>query len=127
MSAVEVVLLAPMMIFFILLLVAFGQQVAGRSAVDGAARDAARAGSLERSGAAANAAASRVARDQLADICTDVDVFRASGSDTSHAPGTIYSVSVRCEIRGLKLLGVPAGPSVTGTSASPIDPYRRSG
>ena len=41
-STIEVVILAPIMILFILVLVGFGQLVEGRGAVDSAARDAAR-------------------------------------------------------------------------------------
>ena len=47
-STIEVVILAPVMILFILVLVAFGQLVDGRGAIDGAARDAARAGWIPR-------------------------------------------------------------------------------
>lgn len=126
-SSVEVVFLAPLILAFTLVLVAFGQQVSGRSEVDGAARDAARAGSLERSDSAAVARAESVARAQLGDVCLGgtVDVQRIS--DGSHAPDTLFTVTVSCDIRGLALLGVPATQRLTGRSSSPIDPHRRSG
>ena len=68
-STIEVVILAPVIILFVLILVAFGQLVDGRGAVDGAARDAARAGSLQRSGSAALEQATTVAQDDLAGTC----------------------------------------------------------
>src|SRR3954470_18998147 len=68
-SSIEVVILAPIMILFILVLVAFGQLVDGRGAVDGAARDAARAGSLQRDAVSAMEQASAAARADLDDTC----------------------------------------------------------
>src|SRR3954471_5866319 len=68
-SAVEVVILAPVLILFILVLVAFGQLVDGRGALDGAARDAARAGSLQGERGAADRAALEAATNDLRGIC----------------------------------------------------------
>jgi Flp pilus assembly protein TadG len=123
-SAVEVVLLTPLLVFFMLMLVAFGQQTAGRSAVDGAARDAARAGSLERDLVSANAAAERVARAQLGDICVGGTV--AFTSNNQVGAGDLYQVTVGCQIKVLDMLWLPARRDVSGTSAAPVDPYRRS-
>lgn len=123
-SAVEVVLLTPLLLFFVLMLVAFGQQTAGRGAVDGAARDAARAGSLERDLAAADAAAARVARAQLDDICVGGTVSVTSNGQVG--AGDLYQVTVACRIRVLDMLWLPAAREVSGTSAAPVDPYRRS-
>jgi hypothetical protein len=123
-SAVEVVLLTPLLVFFMLMLVAFGQQVTGRSAVDGAARDAARAGSLERDANSAHAAAERVARAQLGDICVTSTIRFSSNRDVS--PGGIFEATVSCDIRVLDMLWLPAKRDVQGTSAAPVDPYRRS-
>ena len=68
-SAIEVVILAPVMILFILVLVAFGQMVEGRGAIDGAARDAARAGSLQWDVGNAMAEARKAAEADLTDVC----------------------------------------------------------
>ncbi|WP_234313575.1 TadE/TadG family type IV pilus assembly protein [Streptomyces sp. NBRC 109706] len=127
MSSLEVVLLAPLMIAFILVLVAFGQLVSGRNAVNGAARDAARAGSLERSTTAAMGAATRVAEGQLDDICVSGSVTVRRTTDGGHEPGTLFGVEVSCRVRGLDMLGVGVTSTISGLSSSPIDPYRRSG
>jgi Flp pilus assembly protein TadG len=121
---VEVVLLTPLLMFFILMLVAFGQQVNGRSAVDGAARDAARAGSLQRTEAAAYASAQTVVHEQLRDICVPGTVDVESNNQVG--PGELYQVTVSCRIRVLDMLWLPAAREVEGVSASPVDPYRRS-
>lgn len=126
-SSVEVVFLAPLIIAFILVLVAFGQLVSGRNAVNGAARDAARAGSLERSSEAADTAARRAAVSQLGDVCVGNTVAVDRTSPYGHEPGTPYTVVVRCEVRGLDMLGVPVTTTLEAEAGSPIDPYRRSG
>ena len=126
-STVEIVIIAPLILLFILVLVSFGQHVSGRSAVYGAARDAARAGSLERSTAAAMREARAVVDDQLRNVCVagTVSVRRTSGG--GHAPGTLFSVEVSCQVRGLDLMGFGLTTTMSGESSSPIDPYRRSG
>ncbi|RMI30723.1 TadE/TadG family type IV pilus assembly protein [Streptomyces triticirhizae] len=127
MSSLEVVLLAPLMIAFILLLVGFGQQVSGRNAVNGAARDAARAGSLERSTGAAMSAAADVAERQLGDVCVGGTVSVRRTTPAGHEPGSLFGVEVSCQVRGLDMLGIGLTSTLSGTSSSPIDPYRRSG
>src|SRR3954465_15109055 len=69
-STVEVVILAPVMILFILVLVAFGQLVDGRGALDGPARAAARRGSIQKDHVAAIAEAKKAAQADLADVCS---------------------------------------------------------
>ncbi|RKN07892.1 TadE/TadG family type IV pilus assembly protein [Streptomyces radicis] len=127
MTTVEVVILAPLIIAFILVLVAFGQLVSGRGAVNGAARDAARAGSLERSTQAAMREARAVAEAQLGDVCVGGTVRVDATTPPGHQPGTLFGIEVTCRVRGLDLLGVPVTNTMSGTSSSPIDPYRRSG
>ncbi|MQS08205.1 TadE/TadG family type IV pilus assembly protein [Streptomyces alkaliphilus] len=125
-TAVEMVLLAPLIITFVLVLAGLGQMVSGRNAVDGAARDAARAGSLERTAGEARAASTSVVGDQLRNVCVSGSVqVRSTGS--GHEPGSLYTVEVSCRVRALAMLGLPVTTTVSSTSASPIDPYRRSG
>lgn len=125
-STIEVVILAPVMILFILVLVAFGQLVDGRGAVDGAARDAARAGSLQHgSRAEALAAARTAAEGSLDGVCAGpVGVRQAGGNYES---GGLFTVEVTCQVRGLAMLGLDIGKDITGRSTSPIDPLRRTG
>ncbi|WP_323384911.1 TadE/TadG family type IV pilus assembly protein [Streptomyces calidiresistens] len=122
----ELVLLAPLIITFVLVLAGLGQMVSGRNAVDGAARDAARAGSLERTAAEARAASTAVVGDQLERVCVPGSV-RVRPTGSGHEPGSLYAVEVSCRVRALAMLGLPITTTVSSTSASPIDPYRRSG
>jgi len=128
-TTIEVVILAPVMFLFILVLVAFGQLVDGRGGVDGAARDAVRAASLQRTVGEAQTAAQRAAEAQLeGDVCTgpvDVDL---SGNFAPPEPGeasSIITVEVTCEVKGLGMLGLDIDPRMTGSSSAPLDPYRR--
>ncbi|MBE9498874.1 pilus assembly protein [Streptomyces sp. GKU 257-1] len=126
-STIEVVVLAPVMILFILVLVAFGQLVDGRGAVDGAARDAARAGSLQHGGshAAAMTAAQQAATATLQGTCAGDVTVRDAGSD--YRSGGLFTVEVSCRVRGLDMLGLDIAKDISGRSSSPIDPYRRTG
>ncbi|MEV0689527.1 TadE/TadG family type IV pilus assembly protein [Streptomyces sp. NPDC050388] len=122
-STVEVVILAPVMILFILVLVAFGQLVSGRGALDGAARDAARAGSIQKDHVRAMSEARKAAEANLADICSGpVTVAQTS---QGFEPDTLFTVEVSCEVRGLAMLGLNIPTTLSASFSSPLDPYRR--
>ncbi|WP_406439281.1 pilus assembly protein [Streptomyces sp. NBC_00631] len=122
-STVEVVILAPVMILFILVLVAFGQLVDGRGAVDGAARDAARAGSIQKDHATAMTEAQKAAEADLSDVCSGpVSVVQTSAG---FAPDSIFTVEVSCQVRGLAMLGLDIPTRLTASFSSPLDPFRR--
>ncbi|MDT9700831.1 TadE/TadG family type IV pilus assembly protein [Streptomyces sp. P17] len=125
-STIEVVILAPVMMLFILVLVAFGQLVDGRGALDGAARDAARAGSIQKDHGTAMAEARKAAEANLADVCSGpVTVTQTSaGFDPEVDP--LFSVQVSCRVRGLAMLGLDIDPTMDATFSSPLDPFRRS-
>ncbi|WP_328319024.1 TadE/TadG family type IV pilus assembly protein [Streptomyces sp. NBC_00388] len=120
-STIEVVILAPIMILFILVLVGFGQLVEGRGAVDSAARDAARAGSIQKDGGVAMSEARRAAEADLTDVCSGPVSVTAKG----FVKGGFFTVDVSCQIRGLAMLGLDIPTTLSGHSTSPIDPYRR--
>ncbi|MFE0807773.1 TadE/TadG family type IV pilus assembly protein [Streptomyces sp. NPDC058794] len=122
-STIEVVILAPVMILFILVLVAFGQLVDGRGALDGAARDAARAGSIQKDHGTAIAEAKRAAEANLGGVCSGpVSVVQKSAG---FEPDTLFTVEVSCEVRGLAMIGLDIPTRLSATFSSPLDPYRR--
>ncbi|MFJ7626576.1 TadE/TadG family type IV pilus assembly protein [Streptomyces sp. NPDC097595] len=122
-STVEMVVLAPVMVLFVLVLVGFGQLVEGRGAVDGAARDAARAGSIQKDRGLAMTEARKAAEADLSDVCAGpVTVAKTS---EGFEPGGFFTVEVSCEVRGLGMLGLNIPTTLTGRSASPLDPFRR--
>jgi Flp pilus assembly protein TadG len=123
-STIEVVVLAPIMILFILILVAFGQLVDGRGAVDGAARDAARAGSIQHDQTTAMSEAVAAAEADLDDTCVS-GTLRVRQTSPGFEHGTLYTVEVSCDIRGLGSLGLDIRKTLTSTASSPLDPYKR--
>ncbi|WP_275432083.1 MULTISPECIES: TadE/TadG family type IV pilus assembly protein [unclassified Streptomyces] len=122
-STIEMVILAPVAFLFILVLVAFGQLVEGRGAVDGAARDAARAGSIQKDQETAMSEAVKAAEADLSDVCAGPVTVRKTS--TGFVAGGFFTVEVSCQIRGLAMLGLDVPKVVTGRSTSPLDRYRR--
>jgi Flp pilus assembly protein TadG len=122
-STVEVVILAPVMILFILVLVAFGQLVEGRGALDGAARDAARAGSLQWDVGNAMAEARKAAAADLTDVCSGpVTVTKTSAG---FKDADLFTVEVSCQVRGLAMLGLDVPTRLSSSFTAPLDPFKR--
>jgi Flp pilus assembly protein TadG len=122
-STIEVVVLAPVMMLFILVIVALGLLVDGRGQVDGAARDAARAGSLQRDEASAMAQAQVAAEADLSGTCGGPVTVRKMSA--GFQAGGLFTVEVSCQVRGLAMLGLDVPTQLTGRSTAPLDPYRR--
>ncbi|MGL5857628.1 MAG: TadE/TadG family type IV pilus assembly protein [Angustibacter sp.] len=126
--AIEMVLLAPVLFAFALLVVACGRYVDVRGELQATAREAARAASLERSSGAAQSAASRVAAAQVpARVrCSDVVVEYRPGDPVAGRIGLATArLSCRVSYAGLGLIGLPGGADLAASSSAPIDPYRR--
>lgn len=121
--AVEIVILAPVMMLFVLLIVMFGRYVAVRGDIDAAARDAARAASLQVTHAEGLAAARSVVAESL-DSQTDCSQTTLS---PNWAAGETVTVRLTCRVsyEGLGLLGVPGSAEMVAESRVPLDPYRR--
>ncbi|MBT2446006.1 pilus assembly protein [Streptomyces sp. ISL-43] len=122
-STIEVVIIAPVFFLFILVLVAFGQLAQGRGAVDGAARDAARAGSIQKNRDIAMAEAVKAAEADLSDVCSGPVTVRKTSAGFD--PGGFFTVEVSCEIRGLRMLGLDVPTRISGNATSSLDRYRR--
>jgi Flp pilus assembly protein TadG len=119
--AVEMVILAPVMLAFALLVVACGRYVAVRGDVEAASRDAVRAASLERTGSKAAAAADRVAAVAVEhpERCAPAELTG------EFVPGSTITVTVTCDVSyaGLGLLGLPGSKRVSASSSAPLDTY----
>lgn len=133
MSTVEVVLLAPLVIGFIMVLVCFGVLVNVHGDVQGAARDAARMGSLQRDYATAIDAARQAASADLRGTCAggaqvdEVDAVSKLSSRT-FTSGSLYTIQVTCSVplSGLDWFSLGT-QTVVGYSTAPLDTYRRAG
>lgn len=134
MSALEVVLLAPLVIGFIMVLVAFGVLVNARGNVQGAARDAARSGSLQRDYQSALTAAQNTAATELAKTCsqpaiaTQVNPNNVALPDNDFAAGGLYTIEVSCTVSlgGLDWFNL-GSHTITAYSTAPLDTFRRTG
>jgi Flp pilus assembly protein TadG len=122
--AVELVIMTPILVMFMLLVVAFGRYVWIRGQIEAAARDAVRAAAFERSAGDAETAADDMAQAQLENrTCS-----QAALSGAFVAGGTIrYTLTCHVSYAELGLIGLPAGDDVTVSSDAPLDQFRRTG
>jgi Flp pilus assembly protein TadG len=105
--------------------VALGRFALVRAHVDGAARDAARAASLEPNPADARARADAIAQQTLSGDKMTCQDRRVTVDTTRAAPGGFVAVDVSCTInlRDVSLLGLPGSRRVQGHFVAPIDRY----
>jgi Flp pilus assembly protein TadG len=129
-AAVEIVVVAPMLIMMLLFVVGLGRLGTAREAVDGAARDGAREASMARETGAATDTARQIVSDTLAEkkvSCPNpnvaVDFAPTPGKLT--AGGTV-SVHVDCVVQNgdVVLSGLPGTSTLHGASTAVVDTYR---
>jgi hypothetical protein len=124
--SLEMVLMTPIFVAFLMLLAGAGRIVDAQSQVDSAARDAVRAASIARSheGAAKLAQSGATGSLSGAGWCQ-------GGPQANLAPGTRWEpggqvrVIVTCEVDlgDLSLVGLPGTKKMTATASAPIDTY----
>jgi Flp pilus assembly protein TadG len=124
--AIEIVILIPTLMAFILLIVAGGRLVGRQGDVDSMARDAARAASLERTEDSAVSMARLVAAESwpAGAACDPAAV------DTSKwNQGGSVGVTITCRVSydGLGFIGLPGSATIEGTSRAPLEQFRRIG
>ncbi|MGC5013643.1 TadE/TadG family type IV pilus assembly protein [Streptosporangium sp. DT93] len=116
----ETVLLAPVLLLFLLFLVGAGRVVEAQGEVNGAARDAARAASVERTLADAEDAAREAADASLSGECEpQVDL-----AGTKWEPGGLVRAEVTCSL-DLDFLGFGAAKEMRGDSVALLERFRR--
>lgn len=125
-AAVELVLLAPLLVVFFVFIAGLGRVVETKGQVYGAARDAARAASLQREPGGALAAADVAARADLGSRCGG-GLSVGWGRGSSYLPGRLLVVEVRCTVLlgGFGIAGFAPSQTVGAQSAAPLDTYRR--
>ncbi|MFB9721987.1 TadE/TadG family type IV pilus assembly protein [Planobispora longispora] len=116
----ETVLLAPVFLLFLLFLVGAGRLVEAQGEVNGAARDAARAASVERTRSEAETAAAAAAKEALTGECEP----RVDLSGTVWEEGGQVRAEVSCSL-DLGFLGFGAVKDVRGDSVVPLEQFRR--
>lgn len=124
-AAVEVVLVTPLLLILLLFMVQLGRFAVARTDLDGAARDAARAASLERSLPSADASARSAA--EAAFVSRDVTCRTMDVSlDADFSPGGWVAAEVSCtvDLSELALLAVPGTTSMSSRFVSPLETFR---
>ncbi|MFJ9461034.1 TadE/TadG family type IV pilus assembly protein [Kitasatospora sp. NPDC101447] len=128
--SLELAILAPVLIAILLVIVAAGRVHLAHNSVDAAARNAARAASLERDTASARTAGNRVAQQTLQDqglTCSSLTVdVPAGGFQAPLGTPSHITVTVRCTVAlgDVALPGLPGSTTVSGSFTSTIDAYR---
>ncbi|MFC7326864.1 TadE/TadG family type IV pilus assembly protein [Marinactinospora rubrisoli] len=125
-AAAELAILTPMLIAFALVMILAGRVVGARSTADEVAHAAARAASMERDVAQAEAASQQVAAAALASHglrCADYTLELDHGG---LEPGGAVTASLSCHVAlsDLSALNVPGSYTVQGESTAVIDTYR---
>ncbi|MFF4282878.1 TadE family protein [Streptomyces kronopolitis] len=131
-SAIEAVILAPLLIMLLCLFVAAGRLALAGQTADAAAEDAARAASISRTAAAAAAAARAAAADSLhrqGQACTSTSVDAdTSGLSAPLGQAATVTVRVTCTVPLGDLLlpgaGGPGSYTVDSTFTSVVDRFR---
>jgi Flp pilus assembly protein TadG len=123
--AIELAILAPIVLIMLLVVVAFGRVTHGRALVDESAAVAARAASLATTPGQAQADAAQAARDTLtaglsctgAGVTVDTEAFR---------PGGQVAVTVTCsvDLSATALAGLPGTLTMRASAVSPIEAHR---
>ncbi len=130
-AALELVVLAPVLLALLALVIAAGRVSIAQGSVDAAARDAARQASIAMNQYAAQTAGQASARAALrgdgldcAPLTVTIDVTDFMTTRAGQ-PGTV-SATVKCKVplADLSLPGLPGTETMTFTFVSPLDVYR---
>ena len=126
-AAVELAILAPVLVVLLLLVVGVGRLVLAHQEVDAAAADAARAASIATSASAAQLAASEAAQADLAGHGITCSSFSSSVDTSDFKAGGAVRVTLSCRasLSGLALLALPGSQTLSSESTAPIDLYKQ--
>lgn len=129
-SVVELVVVVPIFLVLLLVVIAAGRVQDTGVRITGAARDGARAASLERTPQAAEAAARQVVLANLAGQsleCAGGPITTVSTS--AFAPGGRVQVTVTCtaDLKDVAFRGLPGSARLSKAASSPVETYRGTG
>ena len=119
-------MVTPVLLAMLLLLVLAARVNRTQAEVDGAARDAARAASIERDAGAADAAAHNAAAADLADAGVHCTSFNVASDTTAFVPDGSVRVEVTCTVAlsDLAMLALPSSRTMRSSFTAPIDRLR---
>jgi Flp pilus assembly protein TadG len=119
-------MVTPVLLAMLLLLVYAARVNLTQAELDGAARDAARAASIERDIGAAGDAARAAATADLADAGVNCTSFTVVADTAAFAPDGSVRVDISCTVAlsDLSLLQLPSSRTMTASFTAPIDKLR---
>ena len=125
-ATAELVILTPVLILFLLLVVALGRLSGARLDVNGAAAQAARAASIARDPATATTDATQTATAALASQHLTCAHLSVAVDTAQFNPGGAVAVTVSCSVDLSTLTGLhlPARETLSDRFVEPIDLYR---
>jgi Flp pilus assembly protein TadG len=128
-AALELVILAPALIFVLGLVIALGRVTMAQNAVADAARDAARQASLQIDPASAITVGRQTAQAALAQDglhCAPSVTVNVTGFQAPVGQPAAVSATVSCDVSlaSIALPGLPGSDSLSAAFTSPLDPYR---
>jgi len=129
-AALELLILAPVILFLIGLVIAYGRTSIAQGAVDAAAREAARQASLASSPAAARQAATSSARSALlsdglqCQATVRLNLGQAFATPLGQPAAVSATVSCTVSLANLLVPGIPGSRKLSASFTSPLDPYR---
>jgi Flp pilus assembly protein TadG len=125
--ALELAILTPVLVAFMMLMVGVGRIVNAQSQVDSAARDAVRNASIARSAGDAQSRAATAAEASMREFRWCPGGPSTQTDTSAWAPGGQVSVTVTCDanLGGLSLIGLPGTKRMTGRATAPLDTFRR--
>ncbi|MEU6720738.1 TadE/TadG family type IV pilus assembly protein [Nonomuraea sp. NPDC046802] len=130
--ALEMAIIAPALIALLLMVIGLGRIALAHSALDAAARDAARQASIARDPATARSTARTSARAALSReglACEPSVTVDTTGLSAPLGRPAAVVAQVSCEVllADLAVPGIPGSKAITSRFTSPIDPYRARG
>lgn len=125
-TALEFVLITPVLIAAMLFAVGVGRIAHARQQVESLAADAARAASLERDIGASAAAGDAMASQSAGHLGLSCSPLAVAVDVTDYEPGGVVTATVTCEaqLRDLGLVGFPGTKTFLADAAVPIENYR---
>ena len=125
-SAIELTLIAPVLMVILLFVVGLGRMAHARQQIESVAADSARAASLERNTSQSTRAAQLAAVQSLGEAGVACTNLRVDVDLSSYQPGGRVSVTVTCttQLRDVALAGFPGSRVFSATSIVPIETYR---
>lgn len=125
-AAVELTLVAPLLILLLLLVVLCGRLAETKLRINDVAHQAARAATLARTSSQAVANAEATANSALASAGISCQALSVSTDVSGFKPGSTVTVTVSCSVGlgDLTALGVPGTRTFNSSFSSPVDVWR---